>query len=373
MTDRIKSARIAVIGAGLAGMSTAWNLAARGEKDVIVLEKESVPGLHSSGRNAAMIRQVVSERDILPLARGGADFLRNTAAGWEDPPPFSVHGSLLTARGARWEKLKEEGRWTAESGAETEIWGSAQVEQLVPVTRGGDFEGAVWCPSDGVTDAQQLLNGFFRQARALGVRMLTDCAVIEITRRGERVVSVSTSKGEIEAETVVNAAGPWAGKVGAMARALDIEFRPLRRHLFFSGALNWASPEWPFVWDVSQEVYFRPESRGLLLCPCDETESEPGLPAVDPAAHDLLAEKLGRAFPLLLETPVARSWAGLRTFSPDRHFVIGWDPSLEGFFWVAGLGGHGVTTSAAVGALAAGEILADRRISRSPFTPTRFL
>jgi len=373
MSENLRPARIVIIGAGLAGMATAYQLAVRGETDVLVLEKENVPRLHSSGRNASMIRQVVPEKDILPLARGGADFLRDTASSWDDPPPFAVHGSILTATGERWERLIQEGQWTNESGAATEIWSREQVERAVPVTRGGDFEGGIWCPSDGVTDAQQLLGGFYREARRLGVRLASECEVEAIASRRGRIEAVRTAQGLIPAEVVVNASGPWAGLVGTLARALPIQFRPMRRHLFFSGELGWAAPDWPYVWDVSREVYFRPESSGLLLSPCDESSAEPGLPSPDPSAQDLLADKLGKAFPRLLDTPVARSWAGLRTFAPDRHFVIGWDPRLDGFYWVAGLGGHGVTTSAAVGALAAGEILSPGgELHRSPFSPSRF-
>lgn len=372
MAEKIKPARIIIIGAGLAGMATAYNLAVSGESDVLVLEKEQMPGLHSSGRNAAMIRQVVPEKDILPLARGGADFLRDTASGWEDPPLFLVNGSLLTASGERWKRLRQEAAWTRESGAWTETWELERVSGAVPVAEGGHFEGAVWCPSDGVTDAQQLLNGLFREARSRGVRMLTGCQVLAVRSIDGKISTVDTDRGEVSAEVVVNAGGPWAGRVGEMAGAQPIRFLPMRRHLYFTGPLNWAEPSWPFVWDVSREVYFRPESSGLLLSPCDESPVEPSLPTVDPAVQDLLAEKLSLTFPRLLEAPLARGWAGLRTFAPDRRFVIGWDTRLDGFYWVAGLGGHGVTTSAAVGLMAAGEILDPERHSSSPFAPARF-
>jgi D-arginine dehydrogenase len=366
------SAKYVIIGAGLAGMSTAFHLAASGETGVLVLEQEEVPGLHSSGRNAAMVRQVVPERKILSLAREGADFIRGKAARWPDPAPFAPNGSLLVASGERWKSLQAEGGWTAASGAETEVWTRERICGRVPCAEGGDFEAGVWCPSDGVTDAGQLLGGFSRQARERGVRLLTACPVLGIETREGKVTGVRTNRGTIEAGTVVNAGGPWAGVVGRMAGALAVEFKPMRRHLYYTGNLDWADPRWPYVWDVAREVYFRPESAGLLLCPCDETPAEPGLPNTDPAAQDLLAEKLTRSFPRLLEVPLARAWAGLRTFTPDRLFMIGWDPRIEGFYWVAGLGGHGVTTSPAVGRLAAEELLDPARRSRSPFAPSRF-
>ena len=140
----------------------------------------------------------------------------------------------------------------------------------------------------------------------------------------------------------------------------------------FTGPLRDVSREWPFVWDVSREVYFRPESDGLLLSPCDASEAPPGVPETDPAAADLLHEKLSLAFPSLSDVPLARTWAGLRIFSPDGRFMIGPDPALQGFFWAAALGGHGVTTSSAVGALAADLVQHPERDASNPFSPGRF-
>ena len=138
------------------------------------------------------------------------------------------------------------------------------------------------------------------------------------------------------------------------------------------GPLPRARADWPFVWDVAHDVYFRPESGGLLLSPCDESELPPGIPDVDPAAIDLLHRKLSHHLPALADVPLARTWAGLRTFAPDKRFVIGPDPLLPGFFWAAGLGGHGVTTSHAAGALAAELVERPESDAGNPFSPARF-
>ena len=111
------------------------------------------------------------------------------------------------------------------------------------------------------------------------------------------------------------------------------------------------------MWDETHGLYFRPESGGLLLSPCDETDYAPGDVASDPAAAGHLAEKLARWMPRLAGVAVRRTWAGLRTLAPDSHFVIGEDPVRRGFFWCAGLGGHGVAASAAAGRLAADAVL----------------
>ena len=367
------SAKFVIIGAGLAGMATAYWLACRGESDVVVLEKETFPGMHSSGRNAGMIRQVVPDERILPLSREGAEFFQGQPEGWQEAVPFSKSGSLLVAGGGGWKSLLENAETARRAGVQLEIWDNKRIRQAVPCTTGGSFEGGVYCPGDGVMDTDSLISGYCSAARAKGVRLETECEVRAVQVENGRVAGVETGKGFIPSPTVVNASGPWASMIAGLAGAMAVEFTPMRRHLYYTGELGWVDQHWPFVWDVSSDVYFRPESAGLLLSPCDETPSGPGIPSVDESMQDLLASKLSDSFPQLLDIPIARSWAGLRTFAPDKKFVIGWDPRVEGFYWVAGLGGHGVTTSPAVGALAAGELLSGKTGINSPFSPARFL
>ena len=130
---------------------------------------------------------------------------------------------------------------------------------------------------------------------------------------------------------------------------------------------------WPFVWDVSHDIYFRPEGEGLLLCACDQQELPPGDPPVDETVQELLAEKIQNYIPALSRVSISKGWAGFRTLSADGRFVIGWDPKVKGLFWVAGLGGHGVTTSSAVGTLAAELILGGPDKRSDPFSPHRFM
>ncbi len=366
------SAKYVIIGAGLAGAATAYFLARQGEREVLILEREQVPGLHSSGRNAAMVRQVVAQKDILRLAARGARFFHSRPEDWDQEVPLARTGSILVAGQWSWLELEAQSRMAGEHEVECEIWQPDRIKETVPCTERGRFCCGVYCPLDGVTDTDRLMSGFLGAARRYGVRLESEREVTGILTERGKVAGVETTRGPVRCETVVNAAGAWAAGIAARAGALEIELTPLRRHLMYTGELDWVDPSWPYIWDIERDVYFRPESGGLLLSPCDEARVEPGIPVTDPAAQDLLAEKLGHSFPQLLELPIARSWAGIRTFAPDRMFVLGWDPRLTGFYWVAGLGGHGVTTSPAVGELAAGELLAGRTPEDSPFRPARF-
>lgn len=360
-----------IIGAGFAGAATAYHLSRRGATDILLLEQEAIPGFHSSGRNAAMIRQCVSDPALLALTRDGSRFLRDLPADWPEPVQYRQNGSLLLGSGEGWAKLKRDAELSRGVGVEMELWTPAQAKRRVPVLQDAEFDGAAWCGADGVLDIHALLSGYLKAAAAKGARIRYGGAVRSI-RAAEDGLIVAVKGETIKAKVVVNACGAWANGVARMAGAAELPLRPCRRHLFVSPPLDWVDRGWPFVWDVSHDIYFRPEGEGLLLCACDQTELPAGDPPVDDAVKELLAEKIERYMPGLSNVSISRGWAGFRTLSSDGRFAIGWDNKVKGFFWVAGLGGHGVTTSAAVGALAADLLLAGPGKRSDAFTPERF-
>jgi D-arginine dehydrogenase len=257
-------------------------------------------------------------------------------------------------------------------GVRVSRWTPEQAKSRVPVLRGADFEGAVWCESDGVIDIHALLAGYLKAAAVRGAQTRYGATVRSIRAIGGRGFEITTDDETISAEVLVNAAGAWANALAKMAGAGELPLRPCRRHLFVSPPLGWVDKSWPFVWDVSHDIYFRPEGGGLLLCACDQDELPACDPAVEGAVEELLAEKIVQFMPGLSAVPINRRWAGLRTLTPDGRFVIGWDPTVKGLFWVAGLGGHGVTTSSAVGALASDLLNSGIANKAAAFSPERF-
>jgi glycine/D-amino acid oxidase-like deaminating enzyme len=361
-----------IIGAGFAGAATAYHLARRGVGDIVVLEQEKVAGVHSSGRNAAMVRQVVADPTVAELCRRGAAFLRSLPSDWPVPVDLKRNGSLLLGTSEGWKRLVRDAELAREQGIEVEIWPAQKARERVDVLDQADFEGAVWCPSDGVVDIHALLTGYLKAAAARGAEIRYGSLVSRIILRDGSVAAVETPDDRIEARMVINAAGPWAGRIGKLAGAVEAPLRPCRRHLFVSAPLAWVDPGWPFVWDLSHDLYFRPESGGLLLCACDQDEMAPGIPPLDESVVELLAGKVRRFLPKLGDVAIKTSWAGLRTLTPDGRFTIGWDPRVRGFFWVAGLGGHGVTTSYSAGELAAEVILGGDGVGAREFSVARF-
>jgi D-arginine dehydrogenase len=370
--NKVSKSEFVIIGAGFAGAATAYHLARGGARDILVLEQEPTAGVHSSGRNAAMVRQVVSDPALAALTAEGAAFLRSPPADWPAPPGFEQNGSLLLASGAGWKNLVQDAETARRMGMAPECWTRERATDFVPALKGADFDGAVWCATDGVVDIHALLTGYLKGAAALGARVRYRAAVGAIESRNGRVTAVVTAEERIETGNVIDAAGPWAAAVAEMAGAVAAPLHPCRRHLFVTAPISWVNRKWPFVWDTTHEIYFRPEGGGLLLCPCDQEEMAPcDAPTAEPAT-ELLYEKIRRFLPQLSEVAIKKQWAGLRTLSGDGRFVIGSDPKVKGFFWVAGLGGHGVTVSSAVGALAARMILQPDR-SGGEFSPARFV
>jgi glycine/D-amino acid oxidase-like deaminating enzyme len=157
----------------------------------------------------------------------------------------------------------------------------------------------------------------------------------------------------MEASKVVVANGAWASVSGSFS-GYTLPFTPYRRHLLVTEPLPQVNPRWPVLWVVGEDYYFRPESGGLLMSACDTVKVAPEQGEItDHAELERIAAKAARWLPTLTNAGIARAWAGMRTFAPDDHFVIGKDPRLQGLYWVAGLGGHGITCAPVVGTLAA--------------------
>jgi len=334
----LDSAEILIIGGGVAGLSTAYHLARGGRCGVRLLEREALPGFYASGHNAGIARQLTGRAEHTDLAVKGR--LRLQEAGLME----TRGGYLLGAMPGAAQALEQEARafgLPVRAGAGSPFPDLAAAEHL-------------HIPSDGLIDVDGVLRHCADGAREAGAVLSFGCGVTSI-RPDADGFHVETDAGPLRARVLVNAAGGWAGEVGRMAGGLPIDFAPLRRHLVWS-SLPYPG-ERPYAWWIDRPLYARPESGGVLLCACEEQLVPPPprgtQPPTDDGILEGLAESLRELAPSLAEAPVTRLWCGLRTFAPDRRFVLGTDPVNPRLFWVAGLGGHGMTTGMAVGDLAA--------------------
>jgi D-arginine dehydrogenase len=238
------------------------------------------------------------------------------------------------------------------------------------------MEGALLLPEDGHLDVHALLQGYLRRLTRAGGEVRCGTEVCEVLRERGRCVGVGTPGGPLRARWVVNAAGAWAGVLGQLAGATPITFQPRRRTIVtFAAPAAHEVGRWPMVASEAHKAYFKPESGGLLTSPMDETPSPPcdAHPADEDVARAM--EKLGRLAPTLVPQALRRKWAGLRTFAPDEVPVVGEDPRVPGFFWLAGQGGSGIETSPVLGALAADLLLdgTSAHEAAAAVTPGRFV
>ncbi len=328
----------------MAGLSAAWHLGRLGT--VRVLEREPWVFGHSSGRNAAMFIHLSGGSVDAQLARRSRLLLDAVAPRWR-----LSEGALLTASvpATRERAL----RLSRAEGVRAEPLAAAGVRERVPALEGGSETCGLWCPDDAVIDVHAVGQALRAAATERGAQLDVSTEVTGVrVERGRATGVTLAGGGRAQAGAVVLAGGAWSAALGRSAGAA-LPLHPLRRHLVWLDARG-LPPDAPIAWSLDGQVYFRPESGGVLASPCDETPAEPGDVAADPAALEALAERLARVAPSLGSGGVRRIWACLRTFAlADRAPVVGADPRLAGLWWLAGLGGHGMT-----GGLAAAEVLA---------------
>ena len=287
-------------------------------------------------------------------------------------------GGLLLAKGRGLEDLEHTAAALKKERIDAHWCTKKEAVEKVPLLEDGDFKKALFCPSDAAVEIQPLLRGFVNELKEKRVPVFMGARILKVEKRGASF-EVHAGKKRFLAQNIVNAAGAWAPFVADMAGAGRVTLTAYRRHLFYTPPMKEVNQRWPFVWDVSHDFYFRPEEGGLLMSPCDKgpVDLRPGHSGkgetTDARMRRLLLEKLGAFSGRLSRLGIARGKAGLRTLSPDGRFVIGADAKLNGFYWLAGLGGHGVTTCLAVGRLAGDGLLGKRTDTAlcEAFSPAR--
>ena len=367
-----------VIGAGIAGLSAAARCAKQG--GVIVLEAESMPGVHSSGRSVAFLHFGIGDVLIRSLTMLSRDALRaepNDARA----PPATTHPALFIARANETEQFDGLEAVLRRFTPGHERLSADEAKALVPSLKTSEdgFTDALLDPDALSLDADAMLQGHVRDLRAAGGELVCDAPVKHIRRSGEHWI-IETPGETYQAKRVINAAGAWVDQIAAMAGVAPIGIRPLRRTI-----ISFAAPEgqdvidWPFTKTIGPGFYMRPEgSSRLLASALDETLLEPCDASTDEMDIAIAADQIQQGTDIPIRR-IEHSWAGLRSFAPDNHPVIGYDGAAPGFFWLAGQGGYGLQTSPALARAAEAlvydldwpEDLAGMNISPADLSPDR--
>ena len=345
MVMEVQTSDIIVIGAGIAGISAAAELAA--DVTVTVLEMEAQPGYHASGRSAAYFAAAYGKKIIRDITGCCESFLLEPPDGFTDVQLLRPRDSMFFGREDQAEKLLT----LQEDNPRLQFLDAGAVRERVPVFARDYLYGAMWDQKGGDLDVDALLQGFLRLLRRRGGKFLANHLVSNL-ERSEGLWAVTAGSQQFQAPIVINAAGAWVESVADMAGLGSLGIEPLRRT-----ALTIDPPggvdirNWPEMVDADEDFYFKPDAGQLMISPADETPSDPCDAQPEDFDVALGVYRFEQATGLDIRH-VNHSWAGLRTFAPDRVFVAGFDPRTEGFFWLAGQGGYGVQSSPAMARLA---------------------
>ncbi|MEA2778903.1 MAG: D-arginine dehydrogenase [Rhodospirillaceae bacterium] len=366
-----------VIGAGMAGASAAYELSAFAR--VLVLEQEDQPGYHSTGRSAALYAETYGNRTIRALTTGAKSFYLNPPAGFTEHPLLRPRGVVFIGRADQQGALQHLLDEVAGLRSNIRWLDVADALAMAPVLRPGYVAGAVIDPDAMDIEVHALHSGYLKGLKARGGQVVTDAAVTGLARR-DGVWQVTSKAGDFRGRVVLDAAGAWADEVAALAGAAPVGLIPKRRTAILFQPPKGTDPgAWPTVIDADEQFYFRPDAGRVMASPADETPMPPC--DVQPEELDIaiLLDRLEKA----VDMPVARiehRWAGLRTFAKDKTPVVGYDPQVEDFFWLAGQGGYGIQTAPGIARLVAAlarrqpvpEDLAELGVVEAALSPARF-
>lgn len=368
---------VVVLGGGIAGASAAAHLA--DERSVLLLERESQPGYHASGRSAALFSETYGNATVRALSVASRPFLESPPAGFAEHALLTPRGALHVGTSGHEDRLEVMQREASRLVPSVRHLGPEEARALVPVLRADWVRTAVFEPEARDIDTHSLLSGFLRLARSLGASIRTGAEVTRIERHGGRWHVETGDGNSISAEVVVNAAGAWADAVAVMAGLEPIGVVPKRRTAFlFEPPPGVSARDWPLVVGADEDFYFKPDAGMILGSPADETPTDPADAQPEELDVAIAVDRIQQAADLPVRR-IGRRWAGLRTFAPDKTPVVGFDPRAAGFFWLAGQGGYGFQTAPALGSLAASLILhgavppdlADRGLAASALAPER--
>ncbi len=330
-----------IIGGGVMGASSAYHLAARGAKNVVLLEKHEFLGAEATGKCAGGIRYQFSTEINVRLSLVSLPMLKE----FED-----LTGQNIDLRWPGYLFLLDNEHDVAvfrhnvamqnRLGIPSVILSTEEVGQRVPLLNLEGVLAGAWHAGDGLADPNGVVQGYAAAARRLGAKIFTATEVTAIRVEGGRVTGVSTPAGDISTPVVVNAAGPWAGKVAGLV-GLELPVWPLRRQIVVTAPLKGVPDDFPFVLDFSRSLYFHREGKGILTGQSNANE-KPGFDqSIDHGWTEQHLENAMWRFPLLAKAGLLREWAGLYEMTPDAHPVIDGLADPAGFYVVAGFSGHG--------------------------------
>jgi sarcosine oxidase, subunit beta len=351
-----------IIGGGVMGASSAYHLAKRGMKNIVLLERDKFFGTGSTGKCAGGIRHQFSSVVNIELSLHSIRMLENFETEMGQAVDLKQFGYLiLLSSDEEVSVFKKSIALQNANGVASRLLSVDEIAVRVPSLNLEGIVAASFYERDGTADPSGVVQGYIKGAREEGARLFSEVAVTGILSNEEKILGVETNQGAINSPLVINAAGAWAGKIGEMA-GVPLPITPERQQIVVTNPLPEVPDDFPFVIDFKQRLYFHQEGEGLLT-----GQSMVGrVPSFDETVDkDWTVEHLGNAIerlPLLEKASVMTQWAGLYENTPDAHPIIG-KAGKEGFYVVAGFSGHGFMHGPIAGLLLAEQILEGKATS----------
>lgn len=338
--DLPKTCELVIIGGGVMGASVAYHLAARKQKDVLLLEKEPFFGQGATGRCAGGVRYQFATDINVRLSMASLPMLERFKEEIGQEVDYRQCGYLMLLTDEEDLRVFEQNvAMQRRLGVQTEWLEGNEVRRRLPQMNLEDVLAATYHAKDGLVDPNSVVMGYIRRAQDLGVKAATGIEATNIEVKSGKITAVETNQGWISTNVVVNAAGPWAGLVGDMA-GVSIPITPIRRQMLTTTPIPDLPVDFPFVIDFAQSLYFHREGEGLLTGMSNPGE-KPGFDQSIDSDWELVHMEAAIArMPLLDRAGVTSRWAGLYEVTPDAHPIFG-ETLVDGFFVCAGFSGHG--------------------------------
>lgn len=356
------SADVAVIGGGVVGAATAFELANHGCTNVILIERNTLAS-GSTGRCGAGVRQQFGTELNCVLARESVRIFEkmDDYLDYEHSVEFRQSGYLMLAFADRqWEQFKKNVALERSLGIDVKMLTVEDALKIVPFLNTEGMVGATFCQQDGYANPFHTTFAYAQAASRLGVRVMTHTEVRGIEVEGGKIKAVVTDKGRIATDTVVNCAGAYSGKIAEMA-GIDLPVWGERHQILITEPVE--AVMGPMVISFHHDFYCQQTAHGSFIMGIGmpgEPKSFNILSSVD--FLERMAKTLNTLLPPVANLRVVRQWAGLYDRSPDAQPILGEFPSVERFFNANGFSGHGFMVAPVVGVLMA-ELITTGRTS----------
>ena len=350
------------------GVSIAYHLAASGAKNVVVFEREEALGAGSTAKCAGGVRLQFTTAANVAMSKLSIAALKRFEEEIGVPVDFRQNGYLFVLSDeSQLETFRENAAKQQELGVPVEVLTVEEAKRIVPEMESEDLGGATFGAEDGIASPAAIVQGYAKKAKEQGALFETSVEISAMDVASNRVQGLIVNGDRWDVGTVVNAAGPWAARVGEMA-GIEIPVEAYRRMVFVTAPLTWVPDSFPMLIDWGTGVYMHKESGGMLMGESDRNEPASFNQQVDWDWLATVSEHATHRMPALSEAEIKTGWAGLYEVSPDHNAILGLVPELENFICANGFSGHGMMHAPAVG-LSIAELIMEGQAQSVDLTP----